>query len=101
MASRLELQTLLEELLGSKNVYYQPPESLKMKYDAIRYSLSTIDIKSADDTNYMKTRCYNVIVISRKPDPEVINKLLDLSNCSIGRFYVAENLYHYTFTLYY
>ena len=26
MASRLELQAKLEELLGSKNVYYQPPE---------------------------------------------------------------------------
>ena len=27
MGSRLELQNLLESILGSRNVYYQPPES--------------------------------------------------------------------------
>lgn len=38
MASRLDLQTFLEELLESKNVYFQPPESVKMKYPAIVYA---------------------------------------------------------------
>ena len=33
MANKLptKLQEKLEELLGSKNVYYQPPESVKMQ----------------------------------------------------------------------
>ena len=35
--SRLELHALLVELLGSTNVYYEPPETLKMSYPAIRY----------------------------------------------------------------
>ena len=47
MASRLDLQSKLEKLLGNKNVYYQPPESLKMEYPAIRYSRSDIDSKYA------------------------------------------------------
>ena len=38
MKNRIELQTLLEELLGSKNVYYQPPNNLSMSYPAILYS---------------------------------------------------------------
>ena len=38
--TRLTLQTKLEDLLGSKHVYYQPPENLKMEYPAIRYSKS-------------------------------------------------------------
>ena len=34
---RNDLQKLLVEVLGSKNVYFQPPESVKMKYPAIVY----------------------------------------------------------------
>ena len=40
MASRLNLQDKLEEVLGSKQVYFQPPESLKLKYPCIVYSRS-------------------------------------------------------------
>ncbi len=52
MADRLELHSVLQELLGSSNVYYQPPESIKMQYDAIRYSTKTIDSKYANDRKY-------------------------------------------------
>ena len=52
MGSRLELQSKLEELLGSRNVYYQPPESLKMKYPAIRYSKEDIDSPKTYDNLY-------------------------------------------------
>ena len=76
MASRLELQTKLEELLGSRNVYYQPPESVKMEYPAIRYSKKKPDTKYANNKVYMKTNCYEIIVISRKPD-EVKEAVMD------------------------
>ena len=49
MASRLDLQTFLEELLKSKNVYFQPPESVKMKYPAIVYALDDIENVHADN----------------------------------------------------
>jgi hypothetical protein len=101
MASRLELQSLFEEILGSKNVYYQPPSNLNMKYDCIRYSLDGIHTDQADDMNYLRTRRYNVMVISTKPDPEVVDKILDLPHSSLGRPYPADNLYHYPITLYY
>ena len=101
MASRLELQTRLEELLGSKNVYYQPPASVKMEYDAIRYSKKKVDRLNANNKLYLKNNCYEVIVISRRPDPEIMDKLLDLPHCSFDRPYTADNLNHYVFTLYY
>lgn len=101
MASRLELQTKLEELLGSRNVYYQSPGSTNMQYDAIRYSLSRIDTQYADNRRYKNMNCYDVIVISRRPDPEVINKILELPYASFNRHYVADNLNHYSITLYY
>ena len=101
MASRLKLQTELEELLGSENVYFQPPSSVKMKYPAIKYSLSNIEIKNADDTSYNNKRVYELILIDSNPDSEFVDKLLQLPYCSFDRFYPSDNLNHYSFTLYY
>ena len=101
MADRLELHSVLQELLGSSNVYYQPPESIKMQYDAIRYSKKTIDSKYANDRKYSMIDCYEVIVISRLPDNPVIKKLLSLPYCIYDRHYVADNLHHDVLTIYY
>ena len=101
MASRLELQTKLEELFESKNVYYQPPESLKIKYPAIIYSKSRIDKRSADDTSYITTNCYELTVIDKRPDNEVINKLLKLPMCSHSSRFISDGLNHDVLTLYY
>jgi len=100
MADRLELHSVLQELLGSSNVYYQPPESIKMQYDAIRYSKKTIDSKYANDRKYSMIDCYEIIVISRLPDNPVIKKLLSLPYCSYDRHYIADNLHHDVLTIY-
>ena len=101
MADRLDLQGLLEELLESRNVYYQPPESVKMQYPAIRYSKKNIQSVYANNSKYLMRDCYELIVISRKPDDPVIKKLLALPYCSYDRQYIADNLYHDTLTIYY
>ena len=101
MADRLELHSVLQELLGSSNVYYQPPESIKMQYDAIRYSKKNIVSKYANDRKYSMMDCYEVTVISRLPDNPVIKKLLSLPYCSYDRHYVADNLHHDVLTIYY
>ena len=101
MAGRLELQTKLEELLGTRNVYYNPPNNVNMHYDAIRYDLSNIDTKYADDKKYKNMNCYDLIVIAQRSDPEVVNKILELPYTSLSKPYVADNLYHYPITIYY
>lgn len=101
MAGELKLQTKLEELLGSRNVYYQPPTNIMMQYDAIRYSLAGINSRFADDKRYKNMKQYELIVISRRSDPEVVDKILELPYASLGKPYVADNLYHYPITLYY
>lgn len=101
MASRLQLQTLLEEILGSNNIYYQPPETIRMQYPAIVYSLNSIDNNNADDAPYIQSRSYEIILIERDPDSETINKLSRLPMCRFNRHYKADNLNHYVFTLYY
>ena len=99
-ASRLELQSKLEELLGSRNVYYNPPTNLKMEYDCIRYSLGDIQSNYANDAKYSNMKRYELIVISIKSDPKVVEDLLNLPYCSMGTPYKSDNLDHYPLTLY-
>lgn len=102
MASRLELHEELCEVLGSRNVYFQSPESVKMQYDAIRYQLGGKDIKRANNSLYRMTNQYDGVVITRNPDTDIPDKLLaQFQMCSLGRPYTADNLNHYPFTLYY
>lgn len=101
MATRQQLQSKLEELLGSRNVYYQPPEKKKMEYPAIRYSIKDIKSTFANNTPYSFSRCYEIIVIDTMPDNPVIDKLLRLSYCTFDRHYTADNLNHDVFTIFY
>lgn len=102
MADRLNLHEELCAILGSRNVYFQPPESVKMYYDAIRYKLGGKDLKRANNKIYRSTNQYEGVVITRDPDTTVPDQILsNFEMCSFGRPYVADNLNHYPFTLYY
>ena len=100
MASRLDLQKKLEELLELKHVYYQPSESLKMEYPAIRYSKTDIESRYADNTKYSNFTRYEIIVIDKMPDNKVIDKILTLPHTSFDRHYVSDNLNHDSIIIY-
>lgn len=100
MASRLNLQTKFEEILGSRNVYYRPPQSLKMKYPAIVYRRKDVDTRYANNVVYMLSPSYEVVLIDNNPDSEFVDKLLRLPYCSYDRHYTADNLNHDVFTIY-
>lgn len=102
MASRLNLHEELCDILGSRNVYFTPPPSVMMKYDAIRYSLAEPDIKRADNKVYLKVNKYEGLVITYDPDTTIPDAILNhFEMCSLGRPYVVDNLNHFPFTLYY
>ena len=101
MASRLELHEKLCELLGSRNVYFQPPASVRMNYPAIVYSRNRIANVHADNEVYNQTYSYSLVVIDEDPDSEIVMKVSKLPRCSFDRHYVADNLNHDSFTLYY
>lgn len=101
MAQRLELQSKLEELLESRNVYYQPPASVEMYYPGIRYNRSDIDVKYAGNSKYLSKNLYDIIVMDYEPDNPVIEKILALPYASFDRHYVADNLNHDVIKLYY
>lgn len=99
MSKRLYLQSLLEKTLGSENVYFQPPESVKMQYPAIVYYRSGINNTPADDTVYRQTQSYTVTVIDRKSDSVVVDKVSLLPKTRWDRHYVSSNLHHDVFTI--
>ena len=101
MASRLELQSKFEDVLGSRNVYFQPPSSVRMQYPAIVYSRKDIEGRFAHDKIYRNMPCYEAIRIDKNPDSEFIDKILDLPYCSFDRHYEADNLNHDVFTIFY
>ena len=100
MASRLDLQTKFEEILGSRNVYYQPPASVKMQYPAIVYRRKDVDTRFANNVVYMLSSSYEVVLIDKNPDSEFVDKILRLPYCSYDRHYTADNLNHDVFTIY-
>ena len=99
MGSRLSLQNTLESILGSRNVYFQPPSN--MTYPAIVYSKTEISTKHADDGVYNKKNGYTVTLIDKNPDNVIVDKLLDIANCKFDRSFIYDNLNHYVFILYY
>lgn len=101
MGDRIPLQKKLEGILGSREVYYQPPDSIKMRYPAIRYNRKDIDAKYANNKIYSSMTAYEIVLIDANPDSVFIQKIMELPFCSYDRHYTAENLNHEVFTLYY
>lgn len=97
---RLTLQSKFEEILGNRNVYFQAPEGFKMKYPAIRYSLSRYDDRFADNILYASKTAYTVTLIDKNPDSDFVNKIRNLPYCRFDRPYTSDNLNHWVFTIY-
>lgn len=101
MGLRLTLQQVLEDILGSRNVYFQPPDNIKMDYPAIVYLMTSADTQFADNDPYIYTKRYQVTVIDRDPDSIFPDKVAKLRMCIFDRAYVSDGLHHWVFNLYF
>ena len=103
MGSRLELHEELCDLLNSRNVYFQPPESKKLEYDCIVYNRNNILTQHANNKNlYLGHDRYELIYIYRNPDSQLYRDFLTrFKYCSLNRHFISDNLYHDVFNLYY
>lgn len=107
MSSRLDLHETFCNILnltdptdGDRHVYFQPPESVKMKYPAIRYKIKDFRKIYANDGSYKTHPSYEVILIDKKPDSAYFESILLLPFCSFDRSYISDNLNHFVFTIY-
>lgn len=101
MGTRLELQTLLESILATGNVYFQPPETLKMQYPCIVYNRDYAVTKFADNKPYANTKRYIVTVIDRNPDSLIPDKIAELPMCLFVRHLTVNNLNHDIYNIYF
>lgn len=99
--NRLLFHQELVSILGSNNVYFQPPENIKIKFPCIIYSLEQINRLPADDKGYLFNRRYQVIYIDSDPDSDVVDMLSEYPMSSFNRHYVSDNLNHYVFSIYF
>jgi len=99
--TRLEIQSMLENTLGSRNVYYQPPSSIQIKYPAIVYSLEGMTNNHASNGVYLTKKAYKVIYIDSNPDNEMVSVLNNIIRSTFNSYYVSDNLHHYAYTIYF
>ena len=101
MGNRLELHEILVEILGSRNVYFQPPATLKMNYPCIVYKRSTGDSQFGDNSTYIYKQRYQIIYIDKNPDNSIIEKIIRLPLCVYDRGYSSDNLNNDVLNIYY
>ena len=108
MKTRSELHDALLDILehlgireqgGSGHLYFQPPESVKMFYPAIVYSLQNIQIQHADNIPYQTAKQYHITAIDKDPDSRLPDKIAELPTVRFDRFFTSDNLNHWVFTV--
>lgn len=98
---RLSLQATLEKILGSNEVYFQPPNGKELKYPCILYKLGDIDVKRANGCPYLKSKLFTVTAIDRDPDSPLPDLIGKLPYATFDRFYTSSNLNHWVYKLYF
>lgn len=101
MGRRLELHEELCEILGSRNVYFQPPPSIEMDYPCIVYEVIRIKTEFANNDPYKHDKVYQLTYIDEDPESDIPDKLSDMRCCVFERVFEQDELYHTLFRLTY
>lgn len=97
MNDRKDLHAVLKDICP--NVYFQPPESIKLVYPCIVYSFGRLNNRRADNRNYKTCFAYTVTYITRDPVDKTPLAINDIPESSFDRYFVSDNLYHHVFTV--
>ena len=101
MGTTLDLQNELKELLGSDNVYFQPPTNLRMQFPCFVFSRGSGKQTFSDNKTHQFTKRYTVTHIGYDPDPDIIEAVVrHFQMCTYDQHFVKDNLQHDTFSLY-
>lgn len=100
--NRLDFQTLLEETSGlADDTWFQAPGKEGLRYPCLIYSLDDEKAQFADNHPYNRRQRYQITVIDRDPDTLIPGKIADLPLTSFQRAFVAGNLHHFIYTMYF
>lgn len=95
MKTRLEIQYMLEEVLGSSHVYFQAPPNTGMKYPCIVYKFVRFNTEYADNKPYLVTGHWDIHHMYKNPKNDLKEKFLtDVQFSSFDRRIVADGVYN-------
>lgn len=97
--SRKELDAILRSTLGTTNVYYDPPESFKLKFPCIVYNDSGRVVWKADNGTYIKFRRYMINYITKDADDSMVDTIEELPYCRMRTPYTVDGLFHYPYDI--
>ena len=95
-----DVHKLLVAILGSKNVYFQPPSKQRIMYPAIIYSRAPYDRTSADNQGYIIRDHYMVTHITKNPNSGTPKALVQMPYCRQEQAFKSDEMYHTVFSLY-
>lgn len=95
------LHEKLCEILGSRHVYFQPPESIKMEYPCIIYQLTSYDTKYADDMAYVQRRRWRITIVDKDPESPFVDKVMAMNYAYFDRFFTKDGLNQWSISLYF
>lgn len=98
---RLKFHGTLLQIAGNNEVYFQPPESLRLKTPCIIYTRANVYRNNADNKLYFSKTAYDVIVIDEDPDSELMEKIHEVPNSTFIRHYTSDNKNYDVFRIYY
>lgn len=98
--TRKELQSALEGITGVNKVYFQPPESIRLEYPCIVYSIKNHGFNHANDDKYIGVDKYEAVLIQKTYNESLIKSILRMKFCSHDAEYLNDNLYHDAFTIF-
>lgn len=96
---RHKLHAVLKSL--TDNVYFQRPPNTGMQYPCILYKRDRAITLHADNAPYRHTKGYQVTVIDPDPDSDIPDRVADLPLCEFDRNYIADDLNHDVFNLFF
>lgn len=100
--NRIDFHRVLEGLYGENpHVYFQPPENIQMQYPAIVYNRSEINNDHSNNAVYLQEVVYQVIVIDKNPDSDIVDKISKYPTARFSRHYTSNNLNHDVFMVTY
>lgn len=101
MGQRLDLQTKLADVLGTGNVYFQPPANVQMEYPCIVFKRDAARTLFAGNAPYRYKKRYQVTYIDRNPDSEIPDEIAKLPMCIFDRHYATNGLNHDVFSIFF
>jgi hypothetical protein len=99
-SARQLMHDILILLLGSNNVYFQPPPNVELVYPCFVYKYGSPIVNHADNLPYRIEVQFEVTLITDDPDTPLVTTLLQRAKTSLKNSFNSSGLIHFVFTIF-